>query len=870
MKLLVWLLCLNAAAAETDRERMGSLQRESEQALEKNDCGAVLRASQAGLAIAERLNDRRQIGRAQRQIGICQSRQGQYRVALATYQTGLSAAEPEHDLVLTGELLRGIGVTQRALGDFAAATIADERSVDLLRQAGDQRGTIRSINNLAVDYRRTGDLRKTAAMLGEALKIAEAQGWVDETGALTGALGTLFAEQGDLAAAVTYLERELKLREDTGRDINRLVSSYLNLAPVYRATGQSDRALATIEKALTLARRLPQAPWLGFALINRASLRRESNRESEALIDLREALTVFEHFDRQGDQAQVWANIAWLEVAAGHKAEALHASDRAVDLALRHPGPDQEWQAWYARGQALRLAGQKDLAASAFESAVLSVEAVRRNLAGGAMQGQSFLEGRAGPFYEWVAMLADQGQGEVALQTAERAKAQWLLDLIRTGDSRLERVLTPTEVAKSQALASSMGELRRKSLAAPAAQAPPAKAIAARQAWERAAQENEAFQAGLYASHPELRIVRSTATPLTLAEAGRLLPDASTALLEYTVHGRDLFLFVITREATGPPRLSVLRLPGDQGELQQEVEAFRLALGTRDLAYRASATRLYQRLLGPAATLLRGKTALGIVPDGPLWGLPFQALIAPDGRHVIETRTLFYAPSLTVLREQTHLARAQPAHRMLALGDPAFEGAALLRLPNAAREVSELSRLYGADALSGDQATESRWKAVAGQYRILHLAAHGVLNGKDPMYSYLALGRKSDGQDGLLEAREILDLDLHADLVILSACETARGKVINGEGLIGMSWAFQAAGVPVSVVSQWKVDSESTTRLMLAFHRSLATHAGGAAAAIQSAARSLLQMPRFAHPYYWAGFVVIGNPRFTDDKALPF
>jgi CHAT domain-containing protein len=133
------------------------------------------------------------------------------------------------------------------------------------------------------------------------------------------------------------------------------------------------------------------------------------------------------------------------------------------------------------------------------------------------------------------------------------------------------------------------------------------------------------------------------------------------------------------------------------------------------------------------------------------------------------------------------------------------------------------------------------------------------------MYSWLALapGGK-DATDDALEAREIVGMNLHADLAVLSACDTGSGKALAGEGLVGMSWAFLAAGTRTTVVSQWQVESSSTTDLMLAFHRSLkpALDAGqdtGRARSLQKAMLATMRTPERRHPYYWAGFVMIGN-----------
>lgn len=166
-----------------------------------------------------------------------------------------------------------------------------------------------------------------------------------------------------------------------------------------------------------------------------------------------------------------------------------------------------------------------------------------------------------------------------------------------------------------------------------------------------------------------------------------------------------------------------------------------------------------------------------------------------------------------------------------------------------------VAALYGKAAsatyLDG-AARKSLWTEQAPRYRILHVAAHGVLNTNNPLYSYFVLS------DGVIEAREILDLDLHAQLAVLSACETGLGSVFSGEGLIGMSWAFLVAGVPTAVVSQWRVDSAATGDLMVAFHRAYRTPGFTAARALQRAALDTMKTPSFNHPFYWAGFVVTG------------
>ena len=267
------------------------------------------------------------------------------------------------------------------------------------------------------------------------------------------------------------------------------------------------------------------------------------------------------------------------------------------------------------------------------------------------------------------------------------------------------------------------------------------------------------------------------------------------------------------------------------------------------------------------------------MPDNTLWDLPFQTLVNSANRFVIEDAAISYAPSLTVLREMTKRRKVEAAHAspptLLALGNPLVGSETLKRaaltlrdgkldpLPEAEEEVKALGRLYGASRSKvyiGAEAREDRVKGEASRAKILHFATHGILNNASPMYSHLALADGGAGEDGLLEAWELMQLDLHADLAVLSGCETARGRFGAGEGMVGLSWAMFMAGVPSIVVSQWKVESAGTRDLMVNFHRNLMS-SGAKSAALRQAALKVMKNPATSHPFYWGGFVLVGEGR---------
>jgi CHAT domain-containing protein len=266
------------------------------------------------------------------------------------------------------------------------------------------------------------------------------------------------------------------------------------------------------------------------------------------------------------------------------------------------------------------------------------------------------------------------------------------------------------------------------------------------------------------------------------------------------------------------------------------------------------------------------------VPDGILWELPFQALQTGANRYLIENVAIYYAPSLTALSEMSRRQIRTGPESLLAFANPRIDnktfsdlkgvvrGDVLAPLPEAETEVKALKRIWNPNKIFiGPSAEEREFKARASNYRFIHFATHGILDDINPMYSRLLLSRDVNdaNDDGLLEAREIMRMNLSAELVVLSACETAQGRVGTGEGMIGMSWAFMMAGVPTVVASQWKVDSATTSELMIKFHRQLKNQYSirltGKSQALRQASLALMKVARYKHPFFWAGFVVIGD-----------
>jgi CHAT domain-containing protein len=380
--------------------------------------------------------------------------------------------------------------------------------------------------------------------------------------------------------------------------------------------------------------------------------------------------------------------------------------------------------------------------------------------------------------------------------------------------------------------------------------------------------------------------------PLTRAAIQALL-DPRAALLEYVL-GRDRsFLFVATRES-----LRSYRLPPKR-EIEPLVKELRAALASpsrREFGrYVGAARRLYELLIAPAADVLRGQERLLIAPDGALYHLPFEALIGDgagggrrgyrDPRYLLNRWAISCTPSASVLAG----LRARPARDadsasdkiFLAFADPAYEAdlasapmrtddltgrGKLRRLVESSREASEIARLYRAEDVvifTRQSAVEEQVKSneAVGRARRLHFATHARMDEQRPEASGLLLARQADSpEDGVLQIAEVFKLKLQAELVVLSACETGLGRTLNGEGVIGLTRAFMSAGARSVAVSLWQVADASTAELMAGFYRRLERE-GDKAEALRRAKQELIEAGRYAHPYFWAPFVLSGEPK---------
>jgi CHAT domain-containing protein len=872
--LAVELLAADAAArsrlldergADLGQDLVEALSAAGGQRRQAGDLEGALSAFEAARDVADRAGLLRSAGRARTSAAQVLSLLGRYAESMAYVAQAralfvrIGDAEQEVRTILNG------GILSRLTGDLDASLAAYDEARRRATELGETRLVVVALNNTAVLHINRGDRRSALLALEQAMALK--QGPEDQlTADLLSNLGTVHFTQGNLELAADYLQRSLALHAKS--DSFGTLHERINLAGVYASLGRNTEARAVLEEAAAQAeksgareRAARARTGLGWALMNEGRADAAAGEGERAVALARESNT---------PDALVLALVllAEAEVGRGRADAGLRAAADAVGSAEALGSESRLASAHQAHGVALLALGRGEEAAAAFERAIQAIEQQREQVAGGEVERQGFLESLMTPYLGLVEIHARAGRAEAALAQAERARARTLLDVLGAGRARLDGLLTAEERERQRRLREALAQAGAAAQRLRQSAQPDAIRVAAATGrLQEARREYEAFRAAAFAAHPKMEARSGRATPWSAETTGTML-DARTLVVTYVVAEDHTYLFTLSRRAG----LRMFRLAVGRRGLASRTREFRAGLAARDLGVRNAARTLCGTLLGPALPELRAHSRLLIVPEGPLWELPFQALECSPGRYLLDERALAYAPSLTALREMSR--RGPPPARpssVLALGNPAIgeprqrqvaalRGGVLAPLPEAEDEVRALRRLYPRSAVYlGADARESRVKEEAGRHRLLHLAAHGILDDQSPLYSHLVLARPApgEGDDGLLEAWEIMELDLQADLAVLSACETGRGRVAPGEGLIGLSWAFSVAGCPTTVVSHWKVDSASTSRLMVEFHRRLA-RGRPKADALREAALAVKADPRYAHPFYWAGFIVLG------------
>jgi CHAT domain-containing protein/tetratricopeptide (TPR) repeat protein len=840
------------------------LENRHSEAISRSNLGAALKdmgrypeaADQirSGLRVYRELGDRHGEANGLASLGDILQQFGRYREALEHHEAALAIRRAIDDRAGEAGSLMDIGLVYIDLGRYGEAFDKLEASLATYHQLGKRRGESKALNNLGFALQHAGRYAEAAARYHEALDLGRKLGNpLDEMIALRN-LATLDLSYGRYEDARQAFQSALAI----ARSLKSRSQEAISLEGIGRTCTFLDKyqdARQALDNGLAIARETGQRKLEGLLLTNIAILSYRQKRYEEARIRYGVALAAAESL---GD-AQTSFRCHW---------------DLGLVYADLKRWPD---------------------AVAEFRKSVAGIEALRGGLGEWSLRA-SFLNENITPYVALAGSLIEEaGPNAVAeaFAVVEQAKARSLVETLRQGKADLRKGMTEAERSDDERLHGNVTALGVQVEAAQQNREAAAKLPDLKKQFATAQDEYEQFRRRAFLAHPELQARQGRFEPASLTDLNRDLfaRRPGLYLVSYLIDPTEVYIFVVRSgpDPAGTARLSLRRSPIKRKDLEQAVDVFRAACRSPTKPT-PDPKLLYEKLLGPIAADVASATHLVIVPDGCLNGLPFQALADANGKYLIERLSVSYAPSATALVKMTEQADRQRSAAnatttdVMAVGRPAF-GGALKDLPASEAEARSIAALYEPKAklLLGATADRSSVLAALTSARIAHLATHGLVNESNPLYSAIALSPRTGADDGRLYARDLLDTDLHVNLVVLSACETALGRQVKGEGVLGLAWSLFVAGAPASVVTQWSVADESTKVLMVEFHKLLAA-GGEKAGALRQAQLALLNgydartgrlrgvggvaedTPSKSeggrlHPFYWAPFVLIGDWR---------
>jgi CHAT domain-containing protein len=800
--------------------------------------------------------------------------------------------------VLAGSTFHTLGNVSYQMGDLQEARDNWEAGLSLARRSGDTALETTETFSLGLLYQSRNEPQKALEYLERARAMQKtATASPAEQGQTLGAIAVAFLRLGDGQKALDRLNEALALVQ--GAANKRAVAEvHTRLAQAYESVGATSQALNQLLSVLALIRELGDRS-------AEANVLNEVSRAYYAAGDTslewsfaEQALEAATAVGNRSEQARALGTFGLAAFRTGDYPAALEYGGRMLAIARSNGLDAIEQSALFLLAQAEGASGNLTRARELALETVERMESVRGSLADSDLRLAYAAEAR--DHYEFLIDVLmrlheqspDRQFAGEALAMSERARARSLLETLGESAADIRQGVEPALVERERDL---LAMLRRKTNGR-------LRLLAGKHTQEQLDQlqkEIEGYDSQIQEIEAQIRSTSpryaalTRPQPLTSEEIQAAAVDADTLLLEYFLGAKRSFVWVVS-----PSRITAYALPPRQRIEAAAKNAFQeVERGTRAPALSV----LSGMLLKPIEAQL-GTRRLLIVADGALQYVPFAALPEPlnPAAPLLARHELVTAPSastLAALRRES--AGRTPAPKLLAvLADPVFdrndarvnrstgngevapvsgnlersakESGVLSfdRLFFSRREADAVAALAGAGGVRKALDFEARLETVTSpslaDYRIVHLATHGLVNSQHAELSGLVFSlvdRQGLPQNGFLQAKDIYNLRLGADLVVLSACQTALGKEIKGEGLVGLTRGFMYAGVPSVVATLWRVSDRATAELMQTFYRGMLSDGLRPAAALRAAQDALRREGRWSAPYYWAGFVLQGEWR---------
>jgi CHAT domain-containing protein len=814
--------------------------------------------------------------------------------------------------LFSGYIYGSIGAPERALSEITQA-------LHLYKAINNKLGEGLALTALGLSHSLTRDENRAIELHREAISIFRFIGDTHSEAIALNALGQAYENLNEYPIALNNYESALQLFQSNDA-LDGAAIAVFKIARIYRLSGKPDQALAFYERCLLLSRAAGKVRTEANALNDTALLYIDQGRYKLAL---KQYSRIQEFYKRIGDRrglATALNAYGDLLLQLGQNAKALQAYLRARAFGENSGDKGLVAATLYNLARVNRAIGSYDEALTFIKQALNLIEDLRTNVETPELRASYFSGVKE--YYQLGAEILmgleqlrpERGFATEALLLNERARSRSLLDLLDESQHSYAANAPKQLVEREHEL---RGLIRAQVQYAMDLSLEGKDSSDTPEGTNQLAQLRAEYQEVLAQLREEhSRDLSLAYSPVSgLEEIQSELRDGSTLLLEYSLGEERSYLWAVSANSLQTyslPSRQIIEdaarelyklttaLEGSKGETDND---YQVNVAAAQKAYFDKASAFSEMILGPVAKDLRNKRLL-LVTDGALQYVPFEALPVPRAAQnanmlLIDTNEVSTIPSVsTLIALRTTKIQRSSLHVAAVIADPVFslsddripsnDQSATIATASAApvryRVDSLESRRKGLARLShsleeaqailvaapagttllaeGFDATPETINERIGQYQILHFATHAFVDAEHPELSGIVLSmvdRNGLEKNGLMSLQDIYNLDLSAQLTVLSACQTGLGRDVKGEGLVGLPHSFMSAGSKTVVSSLWKVDDLATTTLMTYFYDGLLRQRMPTAAALRAAKLKMMQDKRWSAPYYWAGFTLQGE-----------
>jgi CHAT domain-containing protein/Tfp pilus assembly protein PilF len=821
----------------------------------------ALEYHQQALAIMRALGEQASIGSALVNIGSVYHDQGRYDEALSHYQEALKILHKEGNRMAESAALNNIALTLSAQGNKNEALTYYQQALAIVRKVGNRIEEGATLHNIAGIHFDQGIYAEALATYQQALTIRRSvSDRLGEASTLSG-IGLVYHTQARYMEALAFYQQALAIRQEIGDRAGEALTLN-NIGGIYAEQTHLAEALSYYQQALVIRQEIGDHAGEAVTLNNIGGILIDQERYSAALRNYQQALAIRQEVGDRAGEATTLHNIGFVYSLQGDDTQALVYYRQA--LAIRREVGDQlgEARTLANMGASYDTQGALTDALRTYDQALAIIETIR-STAGSEEGRTSFINQYSFLYNRMIELYTQQQETSLAFTLTERGRARAFLDSLATGQVELtDNVAADLLAQENQAY--SARQAAQETLAKAKALNPPDPALVADLEVQLGAAES-AYNAALSSLQTHQArlsdlVAGRNENVLTLAAAQKQI-DNQTTLISYWMLTDKTVAFVITADDT-----VVVELPDATTENLQNVLSSLYQWRNTETPYPRPLRSLYSWLMAPLKEYILTPNVT-IIPHQALHYVPFAALT--DGEYYVgQQYILSLLPSASVLpflAQNGERTQAHPNYQALVFGNPET---ALSALPAAAAEAQAVAGLLATTAYTGRSASEMRLRANLTGTRVLHIAAHGEYNVANPLSSAIVLAA-TEHIDGRLEAHEIFSLSFQGnDLVVLSACQTNLNEltdsnqiaVSRGDEIVGLTRAFFFAGSPTVISSLWNVDDVATETLMVSFYKHWLQEGLSKAQALQAAQADVRADPRWASPFYWAGFVLNGDP----------